>query len=576
MAATTTASKLGPIVELFEREDAAFLDALLVCRAHAELGAFGRRWCQDARPWARRALLRYVNDGCDRTNHRPLVKAITHHAIRAQDDELAAHLAHAFDRLIRVRFVARSRYDWHARAMVSVHVRKHERPHYGRAERRELYWRPDKTPHAYPLRFSFATRKWLRRAMLRYHRLLAGREPDRFRALALRTLGLYRDEDIERAEHLLDAYTLMGLLYYDSPIVRRDPRTLHAAGNLADLEPAPLGGDVWRGHAEPLLDLLGRSACLFVRRWIVRWLEREEGDALTSLLPSRALSLIESPHPDVRRFALGRLETASVLAKLKVDDWLRMCAVDDPELVTLVARRMRELVDPKRLDLAQLVTLASMRSTPAAELGLAWLRARPAGKGVESEQDLLTVMPLRDAANDAVRAELATWLAARVRERGTSLHLRELCDARHPEARAAALDVLETEPRFAGDRAVWTALSESPWPDVRARLVRHLEARAGDLETSDLARVWASTLLSVHRGSRLKQRALRQLASRIVEREAEAEQLLPLMAHALRSVRAPERTSALAQIARAAFERPALRDAIARHVPELELFAEGP
>jgi hypothetical protein len=46
---------------------------------------------------------------------------------------------------------------------------------------------------------------------------------------------------------------------------------------------------------------------------------------------------------------------------------------------------------------------------------------------------------------------------------------------------------------------------------------------------------------------------------------------LPLLGLALRSVRAPERRSALAAVARAAFQEPTLRAAIARDLPEISL-----
>jgi hypothetical protein len=46
------------------------------------------------------------------------------------------------------------------------------------------------------------------------------------------------------------------------------------------------------------------------------------------------------------------------------------------------------------------------------------------------------------------------------------------------------------------------------------------------------------------------------------------------MAIALRSVREPERRAALAAIGKAAFLQPCLRQPIAKHIPELQLFPE--
>jgi hypothetical protein len=79
----------------------------------------------------------------------------------------------------------------------------------------------------------------------------------------------------------------------------------------------------------------------------------------------------------------------------------------------------------------------------------------------------------------------------------------------------------------------------------------------------------------VHRGGRAKRGALQQIAERIARRPVEAEALLPLLAVALRSVRAPERRTALAAVARAALREPRLRAAIARALPELEISSEA-
>jgi hypothetical protein len=121
---------------------------------------------------------------------------------------------------------------------------------------------------------------------------------------------------------------------------------------------------------------------------------------------------------------------------------------------------------------------------------------------------------------------------------------------------------------------LWGALAESPYPDVRDFLVKHLAARAGSLSSEALRGVWATTLLAVHRGGRAKKKALDQIADRVAKTPSEAHELLPLLAIALRSVRAPERRTALAAIARAAHREPKLHAAIARYLPELTISRE--
>ncbi|MBI5549732.1 MAG: hypothetical protein HY901_38080, partial [Deltaproteobacteria bacterium] len=122
--------------------------------------------------------------------------------------------------------------------------------------------------------------------------------------------------------------------------------------------------------------------------------------------------------------------------------------------------------------------------------------------------------------------------------------------------------------------SLWLALAESPWDEVRAELARHLESRARQLSPQTVRHVWASVLLGVHRGGREKRRVVQQLAVRIVKTPDEATLLLPLLSVALRSLRAPERRSALAGLAQAAFREPRLRAAIGAALPELKLFAE--
>ena len=61
------------------------------------------------------------------------------------------------------------------------------------------------------------------------------------------------------------------------------------------------------------------------------------------------------------------------------------------------------------------------------------------------------------------------------------------------------------------------------------------------------------------------------IAERLIERPSEADAVMPLVGVALRSVREAERRPAIAAIARAAFAKASVRDAVTKHLPELEL-----
>ena len=63
---TSTAPGWILVEELFETDSDAFLDTLLRFDEEARLAKFAARWLADPRPWARRQLLAYVDDGCDR------------------------------------------------------------------------------------------------------------------------------------------------------------------------------------------------------------------------------------------------------------------------------------------------------------------------------------------------------------------------------------------------------------------------------------------------------------------------------------------------------------------------------
>jgi hypothetical protein len=175
-----------------------------------------------------------------------------------------------------------------------------------------------------------------------------------------------------------------------------------------------------------------------------------------------------------------------------------------------------------------------------------------------------------------VREAGSAWIAEILAKApfATPEHVRDLLDARFPEPRAAAFGLIEKEERFRESTTLWAALSESPYDDARALLVKHLKEREKAFGPETLRQVWATTLLAVHPGGRAKRAALGQIAARVARRPDEAEALLPLLAVALRSVRAPERRAALAAIARAALREPRLQAALARVIPEIKISAE--
>jgi hypothetical protein len=79
--------------------------------------------------------------------------------------------------------------------------------------------------------------------------------------------------------------------------------------------------------------------------------------------------------------------------------------------------------------------------------------------------------------------------------------------------------------------------------------------------------------LGVHRGGRQKAKAAAQLAEAIARTPDQAEQLLPVLSVAVRSIRAPEMRAGLAAVVSLVEARPELAAAVRKHLPELELEA---
>jgi hypothetical protein len=83
--------------------------------------------------------------------------------------------------------------------------------------------------------------------------------------------------------------------------------------------------------------------------------------------------------------------------------------------------------------------------------------------------------------------------------------------------------------------------------------------------------VWSSVLLGVHRGGRQKRKATGQLAAAIADQPQRADELLPVLAASIRSVRQPERRSGLAAVVQLVTACPELAASVSRHLPELRL-----
>lgn len=121
------------------------------------------------------------------------------------------------------------------------------------------------------------------------------------------------------------------------------------------------------------------------------------------------------------------------------------------------------------------------------------------------------------------------------------------------------------------DPVVWSRLIESPYEEVRLQLVEQLQYRASRprVERDDLADLWASVLLGVHRGGRHKLKAVEQLVAAVIDRPEAAKKLIPVLGAAVRSIRGPEQRAGLAGVARIVERVPRAVEYLRKELPEL-------
>ncbi|MCC6556683.1 MAG: hypothetical protein IT372_27295 [Polyangiaceae bacterium] len=550
--------------EYFEAGDDRFVDEVIASAAGKKLKSLAERWYRDARPFARAALLRYIDDGCDRPHHRALVKQLYKLAERKGDDEVVGRFMVAFDRLLRRKLVSSPRYDRGARANVEHRHLEIET----RAPRR--YWRSDEDA---PL-FSLATRSYLKRRAFRYFRQIGKADPARYGRAIRAALARYEDAHLERPEQLLDAWGLVHALYWGSPVLERDPRGVRLAPGaaLADLEPAPIYPAAWQGAFEDVFALAWGARCRTVRLFAIGLLRRDYAGDLAGLTLARVRPLLSSPHEEVQTLGAEILRGVPGLERLPIAEWIELLRLDNIAALVFLCEVIQRHVTPARLSLADCVELACAKAAPVAELGLGWVKQKP----IKTGADLDAIVLLARAGAPVVRQEATAWVIEALKASAAARpeHVRDLFDSRHADVRERALALFAADPRFRDDTGLWAALAETPYDDARGFLLRHLEERKAALSHEALRHLWASSLLSIHRGARQKRAALKQIADRVVERPAEADPLLALLGVALRSVRPPERRAALAAVAQAALRAPALRRDIERRLPELKLFRE--
>ncbi|MBI2898593.1 MAG: hypothetical protein HYY17_00240 [Planctomycetes bacterium] len=546
------------VEEYFQTGEILFLPMLRGLTDAAGLRKFAERWYADPRPWARAQLHAYLDLPLNSPGHQPLVKKLFKLAEAAQDDATMARFMVAFDR--------------------SVRRGKSPRWEPGTGEVGETLRAPRVTipqehfefvaslPSA--RLFSVHTRNYLRRRAWRYFRRLGHRDPKRYLAALLPALALYRDEDAAGGVSFLDNWGLIHALFHDSPVLRSRPHgwILRSGQALRDLKPAPAYPDAWNDGA--MFTLLTTAQARPVRRTALAMIKPH-----VSKVPfDRVLELLAHDDEEVQAFGAELLESAAGLESVPLESWLKLLGLKNLAVLESVVAIMRRVVAPDRLPTATLLGFVCGPVGPVARLGLDWLRSREIPPAYLVELSRVRV------------ASVAADSVALARERMTIAPdfdpewILAFLDATVREVRLAAWPWFADEKRACSRVDLWAKLVESPYDDVRISIVRHLREFAREdqalrvlLVRAPLEAVWATVLLNIHRGSRAKRMAAAQIAE-VIERQPErAPQLLPLLAVAARSIRAPEFRAGLAALVRTATHRPEVAPEVARHFPELKL-----
>jgi hypothetical protein len=532
-----------------------FLQHLLAYRGNWKplLGII-ERWKRDRSPRATKLKLRFALEGKLTPEIRVVFKRLFKQAWHDQDHELMGAFMARLDGALR-----RSRVKRHRWVNRTVETTEHLR-----LQRRG----------AWPV-FSTATTHYLRRRAWRYFRRLGFRDPAGYPKAVAAALARYDDDAVRAGENLLDNWGLMHACFGKSEVLAFNKRHTNVRGPLANLQAAPMFERHWaQPTAAPvLLDLLLSANCRPVRVWSIQLLRRHHGKALAAVDAAMLLRLIDHADADVAAFAASLLEDANVAGTLPVATWVRLLATENATVVASVAAAFRKHVVFDRVTTDQAAEIATSAAVPVAALGMEILEQRP----VRSDADRDAVATLAGARCEAIGQRIVRF-ALGVLNVPKVYEVRRVVaffDSRLKSMRAGGFAALADDSPAATDPAFWAALMESPYDDVRTALVARLEHSRSlpGAREEVLAGLWQSVLLNIHRGGRAKLIALRQLSDAIVRRPEVATTLLPVLAVAIRSVRAPEARHGLAAIVAAVEREPGLAEAVQRALPELRLDA---
>jgi hypothetical protein len=572
--------------ECFAAADDRFLSEWIKFRSPEIVAAYVQQWVADSRPWARQQLINYLAMDLNFPGHELFVKRAYRHFESARDHEMLGHFMVAFDRLVRRSRIAVPRWDRSTREMIQdEHL--YARPNktimpetgrtvtYGTGKHQRTLPLPDVRNDPKNRLFRHRTRNFLRRRVWRHFRWLSYKNPAEYLTEISRVLCVYTDAEFKLGENIIDNWSLMHACYFHSDSLKfTAAHTNLAPGqSLATLSAAPYRAEIWRtaDGARHLIHLIGNAQSSLVRVWAMELLRRDHQQAISQIDMKILVSLLKHTDARVQDFASQLFRDHQGLANMTVSAWLEILEQSDRSLLPVICQAMTKHVASARLDNAQLLLLANAEPAPVAALGLRMLQERNQQRPLTSSE----VVQLSRAQCTATAGELTSWALTLLNTVAnySADSVVEYFDSLVEPMRAAAMTWLEdSSSRGHNDSVLWSRLIETPFDDVRLRLVDCLQRRTTlpDTDVNSLNHLWCSVLLGVHRGGRAKLKAMQQIQATILRDSRHAAKLLPVLSVAARSLRAPERRGAIAVLASLKNGNPELDSAIRSHLPELQ------
>jgi hypothetical protein len=284
-------------------------------------------------------------------------------------------------------------------------------------------------------------------------------------------LALYRDADLELGENILDCWSLVHACFGESDVIAftASHANLAPGQGLRDLTPAPAFPHLWKtSESGPLLlDLLLNAGSRLVRVWAMGLLRRDHLGLLGAMPVADIGRLLDHPDPQIQLLGAQALEGSTLLGQLTVAEWLDLLEVQNPTVLETIVALMSKHVRADRLDLAQIVQLATAKAVPVARLGLAFLKDRQ----ITSEQDLEIIARLADARSASVAGEITEWALRYIgnQEAYQVDRVSRFFDSLIRQTREAAWKWLAPQAAGWNDPALWGRLIETPYDQVPRR-----------------------------------------------------------------------------------------------------------